>query len=226
MSEISGLESGEEKKDAKSQKSDASVDSLPPEPRNHEEINTEMAEVSAPGMRVPPVLTFDGNMKEKWEKWQQKYEFYMRAAGLSKVDNERKVAILLNTIGEEGLEKFNTFNLSAEEKKDPDKVLKAFSDYCSPKANQTIDRHLFFTRVQQSGESFISYLTELKVLSTPCDFGELKDSLIRDRIVCGIRDGELKNRLLRESDLTLDRCIDICKAAELADVQMKTQSTL
>ncbi|CAH2088951.1 unnamed protein product [Euphydryas editha] len=45
--------------------------------------------------------------------------------------------------------------------------------------------------------------------------------MLKDRIVTGIIDKRLKDRLLRESDLTLSKEIQICKAAELAEDQIK-----
>ncbi|GFO36837.1 retrovirus-related pol polyprotein from transposon 17.6 [Plakobranchus ocellatus] len=55
------------------------------------------------------------------------------------------------------------------------------------------------------------FVTELKRCSANCEFRELKDSLIRDRIVCGIRSSQL-----RDSDLTLDKAITLGRAEEKA----------
>ncbi|XP_036345642.1 uncharacterized protein LOC118754876, partial [Rhagoletis pomonella] len=173
-------------------------------------------------MKTPPPLTFDGNTKEKWKKWKQKFDLYMKATELDKKEEDRKVAVFLHVIGDEALEKYNTFGLSEADDKKLNAVIKAFEDFCSPKANETVERHVFFTRAQQSGENFTNYLTDLKTLSATCGFGHLKDSLIKNRVVCGIRDSELRNRLLREENLDLDKCIQICRAVELADMQMKT----
>lgn len=173
-------------------------------------------------MRPPQPLSFDGNLKEKWALWKQKFELYMSAAGWDTKPGERQVAIFLNLIGDDGLEKFNTFEMSVEDKKSIEKVLAEFEKFCSPKANETVDRHIFFTRIQKSGESFSDYLTELKVLSATCGFGQLRDSLIKDRIVCGINDPEVRNRLLRENDLDLEKCVNMCRTVELAAQQMKT----
>lgn len=97
----------------------------------------------------------------------------------------------------------------------------AFERYCTPKANESVDRHIFFTRSQQPGESFELFITDLKKLSIPC--GTLY-GLIKDRIISGLQDMNLKNRLLREDDLDLDKCVKICKAFELAQQQLKTLS--
>ena len=54
------------------------------------------------------------------------------------------------------------------------------------------------------------------------EFGDLKDSLIRDRIVCGINSQAMKERLLREPDLSLFKAIDMCRASDLSKIQIKT----
>ncbi|KAK9751611.1 hypothetical protein QE152_g4804 [Popillia japonica] len=69
------------------------------------------------------------------------------------------------------------------------------------------------------------FITDLKKLSQNCNFGELRESLIRDRIVCGILDKKVRDRLLREAKLDLTQCVNIlCKAAELAEAQSKQLS--
>ena len=50
----------------------------------------------------------------------------------------------------------------------------------------------------------------------------LAQSLIRDRIVLGIRDRERRNRLLRQNRLTLTKCIDIVKSDEFSKTQMQS----
>lgn len=64
-------------------------------------------------------------------------------------------------------------------------------------------------------------MTDLKKLSQNCNFDEIKDSLIRDRIVCEICEIRVRDRLLRETHLNLNKCINICKASELVKLQFK-----
>eukprot|EP00731_Ephydatia_muelleri_P003718 Em0001g3718a len=54
-----------------------------------------------------------------------------------------------------------------------------------------------------------------------CAFGTLEEELIRDRIVCGVSSEKIKERLLRERDLTLDKAIDLCRAEEQSKTQLK-----
>ena len=96
-----------------------------------------------------------------------------------------------------------------------------FEIYCSPKSNLTYERHQFNTRNQNERELIDSYVTELRILSKSCEFGDLTDSLIKDRLVCGVIKDSVRSRLLRETELTLQKAIDICRAAETSTQQMK-----
>ncbi len=69
--------------------------------------------------------------------------------------------------------------------------------------------------------TFDQYLAELHTLSKTCDFGDLRDSLVRDRIVCGIPDNGLRERLLCEPALTLEKAVNMCRAAEITRAQAK-----
>ena len=94
------------------------------------------------------------------------------------------------------MEIFNTFGLSDEDKVKIDVVIKKFEEYCTPKTNLTYERQVFNTRAHEATEGIDAYVTELRKLARNCQFGELHDSLIRDRIVCGIRISEARKRLL------------------------------
>lgn len=176
-------------------------------------------------MRPPPQMSFEGNIKNNWKLWYQKYKIYMQASGLDTKSEERQVAVLLHIIGDQGQEKFDTFGLSDEDKKSIEKVINAFDKYCTPKANETMERFLFFTRAQEQGESFMDFLTDLRKLSATCGFGNLKDSLVKDRIVLGVNDEDVQRRLLKEQNLDLEKSISICQAAELAKSQVKMINT-
>ena len=58
-----------------------------------------------------------------------------------------------------------------------------------------------------------------------CDFGAAKDDAIRDRLVVGISDKELSQRLQLKADLKLcDAITDICQA-EIVKAQVSAQSS-
>lgn len=175
-------------------------------------------------LKSPNEFPMEGDVAVNFQKWKQQFEIYLLASGIKdnqKMSEERKVAILLHCLGTEGQEVFNTLDISEEDKKKWEKVLEHLEAHFKTKENETINRHLFHTRKQKEGETIDMFLTDLKKLSMNCNFGELRDSLIRDRVVCGILDNRVRDSLLREASLDLTKCITICKASELAGMRSK-----
>ena len=88
--------------------------------------------------------------------------------------------------------------------------------------NETLERHLFNSRCQEEGELFDDFLTDIKILSKNCGFcGSCHDSLVRDRIVAGISDDQLRKRLLSDSKLDLQKAENICRSYEKATQGME-----
>jgi len=54
----------------------------------------------------------------------------------------------------------------------------------------------------------------------------LNNSLIRDRIVFGVTENHTRERLLRVPDLTLDKALEIARAAEATQNQLKQMQNL
>lgn len=70
-------------------------------------------------------------------------------------------------------------------------------------------------------ENINACVMDLKTKAKYCEFGELYDSLIRDRTVCGIREDQVCPRLLQQTNPTLNKAIDIYCANEVTSNQMK-----
>ena len=51
------------------------------------------------------------------------------------------------------------------------------------------------------------FIADLFHFAKNCGYGTLHDKLVRDRIVVGIKDGKLSEKLQLEADLPLDSCI-------------------
>ena len=97
-----------------------------------------------------------------------------------------------------------------------------FEAYCNPRKNVTWERHLFNNRSQLPGEPIDHFMIDLRTKAKTCEFGERTDSLIRDRIDEGVLDDRTRSRLLRESSLTLQSALDICRSSEAAFAQLKS----
>ena len=125
-------------------------------------------------------------------------------------------------IGDEALDIYNAFTWDSEDDKVKiDKVLEQFEKFCDPRKNTIDESYLFFSRGQANGESIDKYATVLRNMADNCEFQDLKDSLIGDRIVFGVTDNHVRERLLRVPDLTLDKALEIARAAEATQNQLK-----
>ncbi|CAB3223790.1 unnamed protein product [Arctia plantaginis] len=150
-----------------------------------------------------------GALSENWNKWSNGFKIYFEACELSKKSSTIQVNILLHIIGEQCRDLYAQFNTKCTT---VDEILEKFKNYFQQKKNLTVERHKFFIRNQDENESIEQYVYELKKLAMTCEFGDLCNSLIKDRLVCGILNNGIRERLLREADLTLEKAVNICQA--------------
>ena len=68
--------------------------------------------------------------------------------------------------------------------------------------------------MQQAGESFEQFLTELKLLVKDCGYAD-PDEMVRDRVVIGCYSSKAREKLIHEgSDLIQEKAIDIAQTEE------------
>lgn len=173
-------------------------------------------------LRPPkPLLVDNDNMATKWKLWLQRYEWYEIATKLSKQEDEIQVATFMGSIGEEAITIFNNFKLTPDQLKKVQNIKDQYTKHFIPKVNITYERYLFHKIVQENGESFDEFLTRIGTESVKCAFGELIDSLVLDQIVIGTLSDKLREKLLCEDDLKLDKAIQMCKTSEMSSKQIK-----
>ncbi|GLV48422.1 hypothetical protein CBL_20979 [Carabus blaptoides fortunei] len=145
--------------------------------------------------KPPRGLNLEGDVSQNWKDFKQKFDIFLEANEYTSKTDAIKIAMLLNCIGDEALALYNTFKINENEGAKYD---------------------------SQESETFDHYQTELKKLSHTCEFGEKQDSLIRDKIIIGIKDKTLQERLLREENLMLSKVIDVCRVFELSKNEAKS----
>ena len=165
--------------------------------------------------KPPSSFVFEGNVSREWKLWKKAFTFFLAATEIDGKSDKIKTSALLTCIGAKGREIYETFTYTnAADNLKLDVVLKCFDDYCEPRKNTTMARHRFLTHKQTTGQSFSEFVTELKNLSDDCEFGDLKDSLVKDIIICGVNNNNLRERFLREDGIDLLKVIKIGLAAE------------
>lgn len=170
-------------------------------------------------LRIPNPLIIKGNLAHNWKKFYKEFNIWMQATCNDEKETQRKVSILLNLIGEDGREIFDTLDLDEEEQANFNDVVAAFEAHFIPKTNIIFERHCFYMRSQQEGESFDSFLTDVKKLSKSCEFGTQEEALTRDRLIFGIIDRSLQEQLIKAGDPSLQKTIDACRTFERTKAQ-------
>ena len=152
------------------------------------------------------------------------WEHYSVASKVYK-EGDIQVATFLTAIGPEARKVFKTWNLSATKRKDIKDVIERFDNYCNQRKNIPLERSLFNSQQQEPGKLFDRYVTAIRQIANKCTFGAITpDDLLRDRIIFGIADTKVRERLLHEPELNLSKTLDICRALETSQAQIKTVS--
>ena len=184
-----------------------------------------MSRPPLPQVKPPPPLNLADCSAKKWKLWKQTWVNFAIVSKIASQDAQYQKALFLCTIGQGALEIFNAFQYSEGE--DPNKVdtiISKFEEYFTGEINETYERFKFNQRNQEDGEAFDAYLTALRNLAETCNFctcPAMGDSLLRDRIVLGIKNEEARKRLLQERKLNLKKCIDICRTSESATAHLQ-----
>ena len=111
---------------------------------------------------------------------------------------------MLNQTGmpaDEAMDIYRSFEWVTAADKDDIEIVKAkFKAYFTPRVNETYERYKFLKRKQEQGETFESFLTDLKNLVSSCGYHvEEKSKVLRDQIVSNV----VREKLLDQAALTL-----------------------
>ena len=95
-------------------------------------------------------------------------------------------------------------NVTGDERKEYEIVVAKFDAFFKIRRNIIFERARFNRRNHAEGESSEQYIMELYKLAENCEYGEMQAEMIRDRLVVGIRDSTLSQKLQLNPKLTLE----------------------
>ena len=95
-----------------------------------------------------------------------------------------------------------------------DTVKSKFDSYFDAIKNVIFERAQFMRRVQQPNENVDNFITCLHSLVDRCHYGAIKDEMVKDRLVVGLKDQALSDRLQMDSELTLKKAVDLARSSE------------
>ena len=178
---------------------------------------------------APNPMSLVGNVVENWKEFECAWEDYLVATELDQklTDSDGGddinghaivAATLCSVMGAECRKVLNNLpGLTESDRKKPKKIVKLLKEYFIPQKNVLYERFVFNSAVQKVGESIDEFVLRLRRLADSCEFGDLKDSLIRDRLVIGTTDEGGRERLLRERPVPdLNRVTENLRASEIS----------
>lgn len=104
-------------------------------------------------------------------------------------------------------------------------LVSTLTKHYSPTPSETVQRFKFNTRVRKPGESVSTYLAELRSIAEYCNYGMSLEAMLRDRLVCGINNEWIQQRLLAEAKLTYTKALELAQGLETAAQNMKELGT-
>lgn len=175
------------------------------------------------GVKPPDILHAFGVDYDQWTFWKRRFEVWLVGTGQHTKAENVKVNLFLAVAGPEALRLFDGIEWIGDEGKKLGTVIARFDQHFRPQSSEIMARHKFFKEVQGT-LSIGEYVTNLKQLADQCNFGELRDSLMRDMLILHCRSEKLRECLLRDPHLDLKKAIEFAKADEEASQNMGTLS--
>ena len=178
------------------------------------------------GISVRPMATVFGKIEEldssqeDWPQYMERLGYFFNDNGIESA--EKKRAVLLTLI------RAATYKLlrslvapSKPGEKTYQELIQALTAHFSPTPSPIMCRFKFHSRCRQPGESIAVFVSQLRSLLENCGFGDTLEDMLRDRLVCGIRDDAIQKWLLAEHDLNFAKAAQLTLSMETAAKNVK-----
>ncbi|CAL1280695.1 unnamed protein product [Larinioides sclopetarius] len=147
-----------------------------------------------------------------WSSYVERLESYFVVNG---IEDKMKVPAILSLMGATTyklLKNLATPNIPSELTYQD--IVKLLSEHLNPKPLEMTERFRFYKRKQFEGESIANYCAELQKLSIHCNFGNNLSTMLRDKLVKGLKNENIQKKLLAEDKLTYEKAKSIAFAME------------
>ncbi|KAL1446978.1 hypothetical protein MTO96_044427 [Rhipicephalus appendiculatus] len=186
----------------------------------------------------PPFLQCPGVPPIPWKKWRRVLQVYIDAAAPDATP-ERKKVLLLNALGVEGL---HTYYKAADEQTQLDgdqatgdgaardayqQALAVLDAYFAPPEEAVCVRARFRRRVQQPDETAVQFMQALRRSADNCSFGTAAATMLRDQILQGLRDPNLRRTFIQMGDaFTIQSALEHAREEERVDRALQQLTSL
>jgi len=134
------------------------------------------------GIHFQLLEKFDFKQPDEWPRWLKRF---------SEESDKRQVNTFLYCLGEEGEDLLRSTNITEDEQKPYSSVRQKLNGFFQIRKNVIFERAKFNCQSQLAGETADQFIASLYSLAENCNYAGLKEEMIRDRLVVGIRDMSL-----------------------------------
>lgn len=155
---------------------------------------------------------------EAFESWEERLQQYFIVRN---VEENLKVAHLLTLLGAKSYGVLKT-TLYPETPvgKSYNELIGILKQKFVPSTSVIVERYKFYNRKQEVNEKIVDYVSALKELTKLCKFENFLDQALRDRLVCGVQNISIQQRLLGEPEtLTFQQATKLALNLEAAELQ-------
>ena len=161
--------------------------------------------------------------QDEWPLYMERLEHVFVANGIT--DGAKKRAVFLSVIGATNYKLLSSLVAPAKPgEKEYSELVDKLAEHFTPAPSEIVERFKFHTRFRKPGESVAAFVSELRSIAKSCSFGDTLETMLRDRIVCGINDAIIQCRLLSEKALTFKTALELAQSMESAAKNLKELS--
>ena len=163
--------------------------------------------------------TFDwktDNMAENFRLFKQRMNLFFQ---VKKVKDEDKPAMILLATGNEGLRRFNCWNLSEDDQKKPEVLFEHFEEQLEPQDNYRVCRLKLSSYSQKKDESIDDFVNRCRLLANKCKLSNTElDERLLELIIASTPISDFQRELLEKSDkFTLKEAVELGRKYEALD---------
>ena len=181
------------------------------------------------GVTTPKFVIEYGAELECWNKFIRRFEIAVIGAGLTVKDTEgvksrgkkdqeefnkflleqRKAALLLDSMGEIGMDIFETWNVPVDGMQYED-LKREFERHFQQKENIVATRHRYLSIEQRTEEKIDSFIERVERAARTCRWGGLEDAMIVQIVIKGMTNEKVRAELLGKKDLDVRKVRSVC----------------
>ena len=160
---------------------------------------------------------------EEWPQYVERLEHFFEANGIVGEENKAKRrSTFLTVIGPAPYKLLRSLLSPAKHAdKTFEELTELLANHYSPPPSEVMQRFRFNSRTRNAGESVAAYVADLRRLAEFCNFGNMLNQMLRDRLVVRVNCESIQKKFLAERNLTFDKALAIAQGSEEADRNLR-----